>query len=356
MVAGIRLRFVGGAAAALLLAATLTAASASAVTLQAYTWGSNAAGQLGNGTMTNANVPGTITLPKAKSVAAGANFSLVLMSNGTVKAFGEGASGQLGDGSNLGSDVPVTVSGLTGVSAIAASNYSALALLKNGTVWSWGYNGYGQLGDGEHEKNSNVPVQVSGLTEVKAIAAEGSHDLALLKSGQVMAWGRNGNGEAGQGTTSPYVIAAPVAVPGVSAKAIAAGLYHSLAALKNGTVMAWGYNSSGQLGNGTTTETATPQLVPGLTKVASVSAGAYYSLAVLSNGTGESWGENGYGQLGDGDTSGNPSYKPVPIGGLTEVHSLSGGEFFAMALLKSGAVRSWGNGSGGALGNGGRSG
>src|SRR5271166_3034214 len=186
MVAGIRLRFVGGAAVALLLAATLTAASASAVTLQAYTWGSNAAGQLGNGTMTNANVPGTITLPKAKSVAAGANFSLVLMSNGTVKAFGEGASGQLGDGSNLGSDVPVTV---------------------------------------------------SGLTEVKAIAAEGSHDLALLKSGQVMAWGRNGNGEAGQGTTSPYVIAAPVAVPGVSAKAIAAGLYHSLAALKNGTVM-----------------------------------------------------------------------------------------------------------------------
>src|SRR5271157_2611559 len=95
MATGIRLRLVGGATVALVLASSVIAASASAIPLQAYTWGSNAAGQLGNGTMTNANVPGTISLPKAKSVAAGANFSLVLMSNGTVKAFGEGASGSL---------------------------------------------------------------------------------------------------------------------------------------------------------------------------------------------------------------------------------------------------------------------
>ncbi len=184
-------------------AAAYVAAPASAAALQAYTWGNNGAGQLGNGTTTNSNIPGVISLAKVKSVAAGANFSLVLLSNGTVDAFGEGASGQLGDGSNAQSDVPVKVSGLTGVAAISASNYSGLALLKNGTVWAWGYNGYGQLGNGEHEKNSNVPAQVAGLAEVKAISAEGSHDLAMLKSGQVFAWGRNGNGEAGQGTKEP---------------------------------------------------------------------------------------------------------------------------------------------------------
>ena len=350
-------RFWGlGAALAVSAAACVAATPASAAALRVYTWGNNGAGQLGNGTTVNSNTPGPLSLTKVKSVAAGANFSLVLLANGTVDAFGEGASGQLGDGSNAQSDVPVKVSGLTGVAAIAASNYGGLALLKTGTVWAWGYNGYGQLGNGEHEKNSNVPVQVAGLAEVKAISAQGSHDLALLKSGQVFAWGRNGNGEAGQGTTEPYVIDNAVAVPGVSAKAIAAGLYHSLAVLKNGTVMAWGDNNSGQLGNGTTEETSTPHLIPGLSKVASVSAGDDFSVALLADRTVKAWGDNGFGELGNGDNSGKPSYTPVAVVGLAEVASLSAGEYFAVALLKSGLVKSWGFGGGGALGNGGNAG
>src|SRR4029077_15091209 len=169
-----------------------------------------------------------------------------LASSGAV-AWGYGYNGQLGNGTNEVSNVPVAVTGLSEVTALAASEYHSLAALPNGTAKAWGYNAYGELGNGTNT-DSNVPVAVSGLSEVTAVSAGTFHSLALLKNGTVMAWGYGYDGELGNGTNDVSIVL--VAFSGLrEATAIAAGLGgYGLALLKNGTVMAWGYNAQGQLG------------------------------------------------------------------------------------------------------------
>jgi hypothetical protein len=160
-------------------------------------WGDNSLGQLGDGTSSDSDVPVAVSVSTGvKQISAGYFHSLALLSNGTVVAWGENDLGQLGDGTTTTSDVPVAVSGLSGVTAVAAGGDHSLALLSNGTVMAWGYNQYGQLGDGTatgpemcgSQACSRVPVAVSGLTGVTAIAAGSGHSLALLGDGTVMAW------------------------------------------------------------------------------------------------------------------------------------------------------------------------
>lgn len=339
------------AAVATACAVGVAVAPPAAATTQAYSWGANTNGELGNGSTKASNVPGVLPLAKVKAVAAGDNFSVFLMSNGTVMTAGRGFNGQLGNGKAESTDTPVHVSGLTGVKAVAAGAYSAMALKTDGTVWSWGSYEYGQVGNGKVE-NTYTPVEI--LTGVKAIASEGAHDLALLANGSVVAWGRNGNGELGQGTTEPNFIPAPVAVPGLTGvKAIATGQYHSLAVVGGGAVDAWGDNESGQVGDGKSGEVAitSPARIPGLKGVKSVSAGSYFSLALLSNGTAEAWGSNGEGDLGVGSELANlPT--PTPVAGLTEAKLLVAHGSWAAALRSNGGVEDWGANFGGELGRG----
>ena len=244
-------------------------------------WGYNGYGQLGNGTNTNSDVPVLVHhLKGATAIAAGGEHSLALLSNGTVVAWGENNRGQLGDNSTVNSNVPVAVSGLSGVIAIAAGDQHSLALLSDGTVMAWGSNKAGQLGDGFGHEVSTVPVPVSGLSGVTAIAAGSSHSLALLSDKTVMAWGANGNGQLGDGTTATAYV--PVPVSGLSGvTAISAGFTNSLALLSDSTVMTWGYNDYGQLGNGTTTDSTVPVAVSGLSGVTKVSDGSYGGLALI---------------------------------------------------------------------------
>ena len=338
-------------------AATLTVATHHYVVLG---WGENASGQLGDGNTTNSDVPVPVGgLKFVTSVAAGARHSLALLSNGTVMAWGENATGQLGDGRTASSDVPVAVEGLTGVEAIAAGNDHSLALLSDGTVMAWGDNEYGQLGDGTTE-NSEVPVAVKGLTGVTAIAAGGEHSLALLSDGKVMAWGENEYGQLGDGNTNDSN--APVAVKGLTGvTAIAAGGQHSLALLSDGTVMAWGDNEYGQLGHSATEEeeheeqegqmSDVPVTVEALTGVKAIAAGGDDSLALLNDDTVMAWGEDTYGELGDGSITRSHEV-PVAVSGLSGVAAISAGSEHSMALLSSGKVMAWGENKHGELGNG----
>ena len=151
------------------------------------------------------------------------------------------------------------VSGLTGVIALAAGSWHNLALKSDGTVWAWGDNGSGQLGDGSTTDRS-TPVQVSG--RVIAIAAGSYHSLALKSDGAIWAWGSNGSGQLGDGSTS-YYNSTPVPVSGLSGViALAAGSSHTLALKSDGTVWAWGSNYDGQLGDGSTRLTARPRCKP----------------------------------------------------------------------------------------------
>jgi alpha-tubulin suppressor-like RCC1 family protein len=362
--------------AALILAAIVVAltmaiarpAHAAADGVQA--WGANSSGELGAGTTEGPEKCGVeakpcSTTPIAVSglsgvtaISAGQKHSLALLENGTVVAWGSNDAGQLGNGTTTLSAVPIPVSGLSEVKAISAGSHQSVALLKNGTVMAWG----AYPGDGT--SSSLAPVPVGGLSGVVAIAAGGGgfdYSLALLENGKVMAWGNGTSGQLGNATNETSKV--PVEVTGLSAPAtaIAAGEAHSLALLNNGTVMAWGVNGLGQLGNGTEAKSNVPVAVSNLSGVTAISAGGYHALALLGNGTAKAWGDNFTGQLGDGTSTGPEQCGevktgcakiPVAVSKLSEVAAVAGGEFHSLALLSNGTVKAWGNNETGQLGDG----
>jgi|GEM_PF-1675504 len=191
-------------------------------------------------------------------------------------------------------------------------------------------------------------VQVN-FVPTQTIAAGGNHTAALKGDGTAWAWGYNVSGQLGNGTTNNSTT--PVQASGLSELAtIAAGYEHTVALKNDGTVWAWGYNVSGQLGNGTTNNSTTPVEVSGLGNVTAVGGGGYHTLALMGDGTVQSWGNNTSGQLGNGATTNSTT--PVHVSGLTGVKAISAGYVHSVALLGDGTVWAWGDNSLGQLGNG----
>lgn len=242
-------------------------------------WGDNSAGQLGNGSTEESSVP--------------------------VQVRGAGGSGFLKD-----------------IIAIAAGTRYGLALRKDGTVWAWGSNSAGQLGDGTLQER-HAPIQVKDMNGVKAVSAGTAYSMALLGDGTIRAWGNNAFGQIGDGTREDSAV--PVQVKGVGGQgalsgitAIAAGRYYAAALDGAGTVWVWGFHEGGLLGNGTLDGSLTPALVKApdggghLTGIRRLAAGSRHLLALGQDGTLLAWGANNCGQLGDGGVSSRLA--PVRIG------------------------------------------
>jgi len=270
-------------------------------------WGHNSYGQLGDGTTADRPTPvDVIGLTSGVSAIATDWFHtcalLDVAHGGGVKCWGWNGNGQLGDGTTTDRPTPVDVIGLTsGISVIAVGEYHTCALTASGGVKCWGYNGNGQLGDGKlgfgSLFDSATPVDVSGLTSgVSTITAGGFHTCVLMDAvhgGGVKCWG-NMQGQ---------LIRTPIDVSGLTSEvsAIAAGKYHTCAQTPDGGVKCWGYNMQGQLGDGTTTYSATPVDVSGLASgVSAIAAGGYHTCALVESGGIKCWGYNTSGQLGDG--------------------------------------------------------
>ncbi len=270
-------------------------------------WGGNFLGQLGNGTNTDSNIPVQVSALSDITAIAGGDeeHSLALKSDGTLWTWGRNFEGQLGigiSGWGIQSNLPVQVSVLSGMIAIAGGRYHSLAVKNDGTAWAWGANGAGQLGNGTTTE-SNVPVQISALSGIIAIAGGGWHSLALKNDGTVWTWG---------GSLVPVQV---IALSGITA--IAAGEHHSLALKNDGTVWAWGGNNSGQLGTGNNTSSNVPVQVSALSGITAIAAGNNHSLALKNDGTVWAWGFNNYGQVGNGtNTSSNV---PVQVTGLCQI-------------------------------------
>jgi alpha-tubulin suppressor-like RCC1 family protein len=370
--------FLGALACRLLpLAIFVVSFEASAQTTTAWDWGCNMYGQLGNGSITNSDVPVATGLESATRVAGGSWHSLALTANGTstVWAWGDNFFGQLGNGSTTTqSNVPVEVTptwtqfAATAPTEIAAGGEHSLVLTADGKVYAWGDNSYGQLGNNDTPNNSPIPFPVldpsltdffpSGSATATAISAGEWHSLAITMlngSSTVWAWGNNTFGQLGDNTTVSKGIPQEVTtLAGVTVTAIAAGGQHSLALDSTGQVYAWGSNAYGQLGDGTTTNQLTPQLITALTgvTVVAIAAGDKHSLALDGNNQVYAWGLNSDGQLGDGSTTNR--LVPVAVGGLTATAIAGGGSHSHALDNTAGSPRawSWGSNSCGQLGNG----
>jgi len=313
--------------------------------------------------------------------------SLALKWDGTVWAWGKNDYGQVGDGTsgpNRTSPVQVMESivdpvPLIGVTAVAAGENHSLALKTDGTVWAWGYNLWGQLGD-NNAGNENLPV-VTGFKEtalspsVTGIAAGRVHSLVLLSDGTVESAGGNNYGQLGLGTSDTYPHPWPPSnhvLAGESTNgtylsgivAVAAGRDHSVALKDDGSVLAWGDGSSGQLGNGSTSTQATPVFVKvgvsptwvNLTGVIAIAAGCWHTVALKNDGTVWAWGINNFGQLGNGvwgiemtpvqvmEGPGDPPFD--------QVIAIAAGCEHTVARRSDGSVWVWGNGDYGQVGNG----
>ncbi|ALD19998.1 hypothetical protein AM218_00605 [Hymenobacter sp. DG25A] len=175
------------------------------------------------------------------------------------------------------------------------------------------------------------------------------HSLLVQTDGSLWAWGNNAYGQLGNGTTTDQ--ATPVRIDsGTKWKSAEAGQYYTLAIRQDGTLWAWGKNSAGQLGDGTTTNRTTPVQIAAGTKWISVSAGTGHTLAIRQDGTLWAWGDNWYGALGDGTTTPRPA--PVQLLPGTTWQCVSAGDYHSAAIRADGSVWTWGNNTAGALGDG----
>ena len=213
-------------------------------------------------------------------------------------------------------------------------------------------NDSGQLGDGT-TNNSSTAVAVAGLEGgVQALAIGVSHTCALSTAGGVACWGWNVSGQLGDGTNKDSP--APVAVSGLESgvSAIVANGQFSCALTSAGGVMCWGSNFRGQLGDGKADDSWTPVAVVGLDSgVSAITAGEYHACAVLNSGAVECWGANEVGELGNGKTK--DSSKPVPVAGLGgQAIAVTGGYQHTCVLTAVPDIECWGANDFGSLGDG----
>jgi alpha-tubulin suppressor-like RCC1 family protein len=316
--------------------------------------------------------------PPASAARSASGTSLVL-------GWGADAAGQLGDGKKTPrNDEPVQVRLPAGtkVTAVAAGGHHSLAVTSTGQVLTWGINLDGELGDGTsaqgvphlHERpgggnsaDSDVPVQVKlpARAKVTAVAggdahscssaADGGYSLALTSTGSVLAWGGNQYGELGDGTSTNSDVPVQVRLPaGVKVTAVAAGGSQSLALTSTGQVLAWGGNAAGQLGDGSTAASDVPVKVrlPAGIKVTAIAGGCFQSLALTSTGQVLAWGGNAAGQLGDGSTAASDVPVKVRLPAGIKVTAVAAGGSQSLALTSTGQVLAWGGNAAGQLGDG----
>ncbi|MFE0653110.1 RCC1 domain-containing protein [Streptomyces sp. NPDC059534] len=321
-------------------------------------WGQNNSGQLGNGSTLDQLTPTAVTglaRDDVTEVTSGGwtthqVFALALLRDGTVESWGGNVNGQLGDGSTANRSFPAAVAGLHGVSDIAAGLDFAAAV-RDGRVLAWGNDAYGQLGNGlpDSAEPATRPVAVQSLNKVRTVSAGCQFAVALREDGTVWAWGRNHEGQLGDGTTTDR--STPRRVPGLTdVVSVRAGCRHVLALTADHTVKAWGRGGNGELGNDTTDPSSSPVDVRHLDDVTEIFAGPYHNLALLADGSVRAWGANWSGQLGDGTNVRRTT--PVPVPALSGVSSLLGGYDFSLAVLDDQSVLAWGGNDVGQLGDG----
>ncbi len=273
-------------------------------------------------------------------VVLGGYHTCARIGAGTLRCWGQGISGQLGRTLDSGDSwpVPVDVVGLAPALQVAAGNGHTCAVLDDHSVSCWGDNGAAQLGIGPKDVDAHPkPLPVVGLVGSVAEVAGGANETcARLTSGSVYCWGGRG--------FDPK----PAHILDGAAR-ISVGREHACALLTDGTVSCWGANESGQLGNGTTTDSATPKKVTGISGATFLGSGGHHTCVVVGTDL-RCWGKNANGQLGDGTTT--DRFSPVAVKGLGTFTLVSLGYEHSCARRSDGNIICWGQNRYGQLGDG----
>ena len=298
---------------------------------------------------TNESAPTNPNAAMSGLLTVGDLNACYVLSTTNVKCWGYNDKGVVGDGTFDDSKTPKDVVGLTGVSAVSAGQ-GICAVMTTGGLKCWGVARVNGTMD-----NSSTATDFPGLSSgVASVSAGGGQACAVLTSGALKCWGRNMRGELGDGTTTDSLT--PVQVSGLTSgvASVTIGNQHVCALLTIGSVQCWGAGYSGQIGDNSfsPTERPTPTQVVGLNSgVVAITAGMEFNCALLSTGAVKCWGRGDDGQLGDG-TNGNVA-TPVQVTGLTSgVVAISAGDSHVCALMDSGAVKCWGSNLDGQLGDG----
>ena len=321
-------------------------------------WGLNLIGQLGINTLVCKSTPIAI-LGVNKTfcqISSGLKHTITLDFRGKIWGWGYNGKGQLGI--NLGANCQSTPVVILGVNKtfckISAGDSQTFGIDKNGKLWGWGNNTQGVLGDYTTVSKS-TPVAVLGVLKTFCkISAGYAHTIVIDKYGKVWCWGFGGAGEVG----SPGNYSTPKAILGITKTfcQISAGYFSSMGIDKNGKVWGWGYNNKGQLGVNSTTNKATPTAILGVNKTfCKIAAAQNYTLAIDNYNRVWGWGYNASGQLGDGTTV--QKLTPVMIS-LSPTNFISGGLNWQIpslvhstGLKTNGQIYTWGDNQYGEIGN-----
>ena len=297
------------------------------------------------------------SVPVLLQITSGAAHSCAILDDGSVSCWGENSNGQLGDSSRSPSLEPEKSSMPLGRKAveISAGSYHTCTVLDDGSVRCWGSNEFGQLGDGtEIERTSPVPVDLGQGMSAIGISSGESHTCAVLNDRSIKCWGQNSNGQLGDGTTEDRSSPVLVDMGGEDSLSVSAGSYHTCAITSNRTVMCWGDNWNGQIGDGTNADRRTPVeiSIPSNSSAVSLDAGAMHTCMGVNDGAMFCWGYNAYGQLGNGGNGNSNSPVSVPLDANQLLSTVQVGLFHSCALFDSGEVACWGDNNNGQLGDG----
>jgi len=319
----------------------------------------------GTGTAGNRSTPLTLTANSGTVMTAdvGSFHSCALNPSGQAYCWGDNYYGKVGDGTSgsFSQPVPTPVAGGLTFAALSGGGDHSCGVTTSGVAYCWGYNNVGELGDGTIGTRL-VPTRVAGDLTFAAVSAGGGHTCGLTPAGAAYCWGVNWAGQLGTGTEyGPEVCpqdggtacsTVPVAVAGgLTFVTVSAGDFHTCGVTTSGQAYCWGYNNVGELGDGTIGLSPFPTPVAGGLTFAAVSAGgSEYTCGVTTSGQAYCWGWNGEGELGDGTF--DRRLVPTPVAEGLTFAALSAGYAHTCGVATSGAAYCWGWGRNGQLGDG----